>query len=174
MTRWIALLRGVNVGGHGKLPMADLRRSLSEAGFGNPRTYIQSGNIVFDSEATDDLPGRIGDLIARGFDLRPTVFVLSRAALDTAIARCPFGTEPSNRVHLWFLSGPAQPDTGRLAHLAAPSETWRLEDSVLYLSAPDGIGRSRFAAGAEAALGIPATARNLRTVLALQKMAHTD
>ena len=52
MTTWIALLRGVNVGGHNKLPMAQLRAGLDEAGLSNPRTYIQSGNVIVDCDDT--------------------------------------------------------------------------------------------------------------------------
>ena len=177
MNRWITLLRGVNVGGKNILPMADLRSALTDAAFNDPRTYIQSGNVSFGSELGEPakIESRVADVIEARFGFRPQVLVMSADRLHMALANNPFPeaeTAPKT-LHFFFLSRPAaQADHEAIEAIKAPSERTSLTDQVFYLHAPDGIGRSKLAAKAENLLGVPVTARNLRSVQAIAQMAR--
>jgi uncharacterized protein (DUF1697 family) len=177
MPIWIALLRAVNVGGNNKLPMASLVSLLEDAGCRDVRTYIQSGNAVVRSEGTDAkaLAGRIGDAVLAGHGFRPGVIVLDVAELEHAVTKNPFPeAEPDPaKLHLFFLSdSPREPDLDTLNNAKAESERFALDGNLLYLHAPDGVGRSKFPAKIEPALGVEATARNWRTVNELLEMAR--
>lgn len=171
---WIALLRGVNVGGSGVLPMQELRALLADLGYGSVRTYIQSGNCIFTSTATATrIADEIADGIAGRFGFHPDVLVLSPVEIEAALAANPFCTgdaEPKS-IHLFFLAEPA-PDTdlAGLRALASGSEALHLADSVLYVFAPDGIGRSRMVAKIDRFIPLATTARNLRTVRKIAEM----
>ena len=110
MTTWIVLLRGVNVGGRNRLPMAALRELLAEVGFENVRTYIQSGNIVVDSADgdRDSVARSVQGAIEGRFGFAPHTFVLDVDAFDAAIAANPFsrGDEDPKAVHFFFLAEP--------------------------------------------------------------------
>lgn len=173
MRTLIALLRGVNVGGANRLPMAELRSDLEALGFEHVRTYIQSGNVVFRSDG--DNCAALADTIAENIEGRhgfqPTVIVLPAQRLRQAMAANPFpGAEAEPRtLHLYFLAGqPADRDLSALQKAATATERFHLGDQVLYLHTPDGYGRSKLASRIEAALGVPATARNWRTVTRLR------
>lgn len=177
MATWIALLRGVNVGGAGKLKMAELTALLEQLGLARVRTYVQSGNVVFEAPGRSPraLATRIGDGVEQRFGFRPHVLVLRADQLSAAAAANPFPdaeAEPKS-LHLFFLDRPpSSPDLGALARLKAADETFALEDAIFYLHAPSGVGRSKLAAQAEKKLGVPATARNWRTVTTLIEMAR--
>lgn len=175
--RYIALLRGINVGGHNKLPMAELRTFLSAAGFTDVQTYIQSGNVVFSAEQMpDELAELIAGEIERAFGFRPQVMVLTAEALQAALAANPYpqAADDPKTLHLYFLKQPAtEADVTGMEALKADSEAFTLTDQALYLYAPYGIGRSKLAEKAERLLGVPATARNLRTVMKLAEMCQT-
>ncbi len=179
MKTWIALLRGINVGGNNILPMKDLRALLSDLGYRNPQTYIQSGNCVFGSDdgsaATHQT--RIADAINAQFGFSPQVFVLTLEALNDAIAANPYpqGYDNPKTVHLSFLAEPA--DVAGLETLEAcrkDSEAYTLTPAVFYLYAPDGIGRSKLAAKVEKALGVAATGRNLRSAMKIAELAEAS
>lgn len=180
MNTWVALLRGINVGGANRLPMAELRKLLERLGLEGVRTYIQSGNVVFGS-ANDNTPGALGERIEATIEkhhgFRPRVLVLSEARFREALEANPFPeaeAEPKT-LHLYFLGeSPVDADATALEAVASPTERFRLGDRVLYLHAPDGFGRSKLASRAEALLGVPATARNWRTVTRLRKMIEDD
>ncbi|NNC37996.1 MAG: DUF1697 domain-containing protein [Hyphomonadaceae bacterium] len=176
MTTWIALLRGINVGGNNILPMKELRALLEGEGFENIRTYIQSGNCVFMAGATDanELADKIAGRIERMFGFKPAVLVLKRQDLQQVVERNPFATlvKDPKTMHFSFLKSPAtDPDLHALEAIKIDTEQFKLIDSVFYLYAPEGIGRSKLATQVEKKLGVPATARNLRTVLKLLELA---
>lgn len=177
MNRWIGLLRGINVGGANRLPMAELRDELERLGLASVRTYIQSGNVVFDSpddDTAEAIAGRIETAIEGRNGFRPRVLVLSAMRFREAMEANPFpeGEAEPKTLHLFFLAGPPdEVDLPALRAAASPTERFRLEDRVFYLHAPDGIGRSKLAARAEALLGVPATARNWRTVTRVWDLA---
>ncbi len=174
----IALFRGINVGGKNRLPMKALTATLEGLGLENIRTVIQSGNVVFDGgeEEPSALALRISKEIALKEGFEPMVMVLEAADLTAAIRENPFPeavAEPTT-LHLSFLSvTPPAPDLARLEALRADTERFHLVDRRFYLHAPDGIGRSKLAAGAEKALGVPMTARNWRTVMKLAELSRT-
>ena len=163
MTAQVLLLRGINVGGHGKLPMADLRALLEDLGAGTARTHIQSGNAVVAS-AVD--PEALADGIEADHGFRPGVFALPGAEWHSRIAQRPFPEDPK-ALHLFFLADDGLPDPAPLQALAADSEKLAVTAGVIWLWAPDGIGRSKLAAGMERAAGQSLTARNWRTVTAI-------
>lgn len=172
----IALLRGINVGGHNKLPMRDLVTLLEAIGLQHVQTYIQSGNVVFQTERKDllALAQEIGTAIEAGYGFRPQVMLLCLADMETAVARNPFpdATDNHKTLHFYFLESiPPAPDLALLASLKTEREQFQLIDTVFYLHAPDGIGRSKLAVKVEKALGVATTARNWRTVSKVLEMA---
>ncbi len=179
MTTWIALLRGINVGGRNKLPMTELVNVLQGLHLHNVRTYVQSGNAVFQAARTLDpalLEERIAAAIEQRRGFRPRVIILSKDALHDAMASNPYPQADASptSLHLFFLgAAPAAPDLALLAAAQKPTEQLFLADRVVYLYAPDGIGRSRLAGALERALGVAATARNWRTLLKLEALAET-
>lgn len=176
MKTYIALLRGINVGGRNKLPMRELVEVLKDLGLQSITTYIQSGNVIFESEDanTSDLSERIGAAIHTSHGFTPQVVLLELEELESAIASNPYSDaegEPKT-THFYFLAGePENPDLETLKSIKASSERFTLKGKVFYLHAPDGIGRSKLAARVEKALGVPATARNWRTVYKILAMA---
>jgi len=175
MQTWIALFRGINVGGNNILPMAELKSDLESLKLKNVRTYIQSGNVVFDSTAKSapSLSKRIAAHIEQQHGFRPQIFILKREDLLAAIESNPYPEAISDpkTLHFSFLAEPAtNADTMALDDAKAPSERYRITNGVFYLHAPDGIGRSKLAANAERHLGVAMTARNYRTVEKLWSM----
>lgn len=172
MTRRILLLRGVNVGGANRLPMAAFRAMLADIGLLSPRTLIASGNAVFDDPGLPDLAGRLAAALATRFGLNPDLFLLTLAELEAIRAANPFAPEAAadgSKVHVFFLARPTilPPETATLT----TTERLHLTAAALYLHAPDGIGRSRLAERLPRLLAVPATARNWNTVTALAAAA---
>ncbi len=179
MQTWIALFRGINVGGRNKMPMAVLARTLESVGCLSVRTYIQSGNVVFVSSVRSkaNLTKRLEDATEAQFGFRPNIFLQTDADFRSAIANNPFADailEPKT-LHFFFLdSKPDPPNIQGIAELAIPSERFQLIDAVFYLHTPDGFGRSKLAAGLERKLGVPTTARNYSTIHNLSEMLNVD
>jgi len=174
MTQYVALFRGINVGGKHILPMQDLREIFTALGCENVRTYIQSGNAVFSSDAkADEVSARLREEIGKLFGFEPQVLVLTAERLQKIAAGNPYAdieTEPKF-LHVCFLTDdPIEPDLEALDGLRAGSESFRLDDGALYLHAPDGIGRSKLAAKVDRYLGVTTTGRNWRTVTKLIEM----
>ena len=176
MKTYIALFRGINVGGNNSLPMKELRALLEKLDAENVKTYIQSGNAVFQhaTEDVDQLAERISAAIKESHGFAPRVLLLDVAAAEKAAAANPFPAaeaEPKT-LHLYFLAAtPQNPDLSLLDSLKKDNEQYQLTDNVFYLYAPDGIGRSKMAERVEKALGVAATARNWRTVGKIIAMA---
>ncbi|MCU0828744.1 MAG: DUF1697 domain-containing protein [Tabrizicola sp.] len=172
MSTRIALLRGVNVGGAGKLPMAAFRDLLTGMGLHRVETYIQSGNAVFESDlAAPDLEAMIRGGIATRFGFAPETFVLGAHDLAAALHDHPFAGVDPRFVHVFFLKAPPQPDLAALRALARPAgDAWHLAPRRFTLLTPGGFGTSKLAEVLPRYLPKPMTARNLRTVAALQAM----
>jgi uncharacterized protein (DUF1697 family) len=174
---WIGLFRAINVGGHNKVPMKDLVTLLCALGFERVRTYIQSGNVVFRGSGTAAaLSEDIGAAVSRRFGFRPFLVLLDAKQLARAAAANPFPAARARpqSLHLWFLErAPGSASLKPLETLRAATEKVAVRGKVLYLYAPQGIGRSKFAARAESLLGVAGTARNWRTVTQLLAMAHS-
>ncbi len=175
MTTHIALFRGINVGGHHKLPMKELVRILEALGYGAIRTYIQSGNVVFQSDrpcAANDA-AEISDAVEASFGFRPGVLLLSRQQLEDAVARNSLPTNEGKFLHFFFLERePEKPDLGTLLAIKSDTEKFKLDGRVFFLYTPDGFARSKLAEKVERCLGVPATARNFNTVRKLTELAR--
>jgi len=173
MTTWIVLLRGVNVGGHRKVPMADLRRLLDAAGYGRVRTYIQSGNVVLDAEIEhdDQLARELAAAIEAEFGFDVAVTVRTREEWADLLATDPFaGAGPADR-HVVFL--PEPPDASAYAEVdpaAYAPDRFAVIGRELHLFLPDGMGRSRLPAVLDRATGRAGTSRNWRSVMALGEL----
>ena len=177
MKTYVAFFRGINVGGNNILPMKDLVGVLESIGSRNVKTYIQSGNAILQSEETEPsrLSDRISTAIEKSHGFKPRVLLLEIEEIEQAVASNPFleaESEPKT-LHLFFLAAvPDNPNLSALEDTKRDSERFVLEDNVLYLHAPDGIGRSRLAASAEKLVGVPATARNWNTICKVMEMAR--
>jgi len=176
MKTYIALFRGINVGGHNVLPMKDLVALLENIGAQNVMTYVQSGNAVFQSEETSApmLSNTISATIKEDHGFEPQVLLLELEEMQKAVGSNPFPEAESKpkTLHLHFLASvPKDPDFDALESIKTDRERFVLKDSVFYLHAPDGIGRSKLAANAEKILGVSMTARNWRTVCKIMAMA---
>jgi uncharacterized protein (DUF1697 family) len=172
MSRKIALLRGVNVGGNNKLPMKELAKLLERIGCENVRTYIQSGNVVYDGAATG---GEIAAAIEKKFGFAPHTFVMTAAALNKAASGCPYKqqaeAEPKS-VHLFFLgAAPDKSATASFDAIKTASENYTLTKTVLYLHTPEGLLASKIAEKVDRILKTKTTARNWNTVRKLIELA---
>jgi len=174
---WIALFRGINVGGNNLLPMAQLKVLLGKLGAGAVKTYIQSGNVVFRHAEGDasSLALRITSAVAKACGFAPRVLLLTREQLEQAVAANPFRQAEADpaRMHVLFLAAtPERPDLAALEKVKAASEAFVLSGSCFYLHTPEGLAKSKLAERAERLLGVAATARNWRTVGKLLELVH--
>lgn len=171
---WIALIRGINVGGKNKVNMKELIKHMEADGFGQVKTYIQSGNVVFQSATRPK--DEIAALIEKGFGFRPSVFILSGADLKKSAKKNPYPDGEGKTVHFFFCDQvPKDVDFDFLESVRIDSEAYELIDKVFYLHAPAGIGRSKLAEKMGRAFkGVTMTARNLNTIKKLLEMIdHT-
>lgn len=176
MERRVALLRGINLGPRNRIAMPELRAALGEAGYENPRTYVQSGNIVLDStDAPDELEAALEALIAERFELEIPVIVRTDQELRDVVARNPLADVVTNpkRYQVSFLAEPVEPARiEELNAVATGNERLVASGRELYAWHPDGVGRSKLSAKlAGTGLKLKATARNWTTVETLLAMA---
>ncbi len=174
--RRVALLRGINLGSTRRVPMLELRELFARAGFDDARTYVQSGNIVFSSDApTVELERECEDRIAAHYGFDVDVIVRTRDELAEVVQRNPLREVAANpkRYQVSFLSAELDPEQARaLSEMATEHERFVAVGRELYAWHPDGVARSRlWAKLASAGLGVKATARNWTTVTALLDMA---
>jgi uncharacterized protein (DUF1697 family) len=177
MTTWVALLRGVNVGGHNKVPMAELRKVCASLGFASVATYIQSGNLVFRAGGeADDIAGRLRSAIAERFGCDVPVVLRTATDLERALAGNPFARagEDAPGLHVGFLAEPASAETVAAMPPKPPGrEVFHVDGGEVYLLYPDGMGRSKLTtAYFDRALDTTMTVRNCRTVTRLAEMAR--
>jgi len=174
MRTWIALLRGINVGRTRSLPMKELTALIQQLGGTDVRTYIQSGNAVFRHEDARNLAAALSGAIERVHGFAPDIQMFDVEHLHAVVAANPF-TEADvapAALHVFFLARPAPaPDLAALERLRRDTERFLLTEQALYLHTPEGFGKSKLAERVENALGVPATARNWRTVSTLLEMA---
>lgn len=179
--KYAALLRGINVGGSKKVPMAELRSVLEGLGHGDVQTYLQSGNAVFSADEGDDpaaLARGLEAAIEAHFDFRVACLVVDGDYLRAVAEACPFPAAEleGKQLHATFFS--AQPGPERFAALDGPAflpEEYRLGDRVLYLYAPDGLGRSKLGealARPAVVKGLDVTTRNWNTVAKLVELTR--
>lgn len=158
------------------MPMVELVRNLEAIQFKNVKTYIQSGNVVFDSNLGKAklVENAIAKQIESKHGFCPQIFLLSVDELQHAIKSNPFPDAVSDpkSLHFFFLKESSKkPNVEALESAKAKTEGFVLTKNVFYLYAPDGIGRSKLASSVEKHLGVIVTARNLRTVQKLFELA---
>lgn len=168
MAKYVALLRGINVGGHKRMPMKQLAKALDGVGFRKIETVLQSGNVVLESAQRSEsaVEKRMRGAIEEefGFDVR--VMVRTEKAFSREAASNPFtkaAEEDPKTVHFFFRRTDEPIDKEALRRLQGTDERVQAKGAVLYLHAPSGIGRSKLVARIEEVAG-EATARNARTV----------
>ena len=177
MERQIVLLRGINLGPRNRIAMPELRDALSEAGYAAVRTYVQSGNIVLESdEPPAALEQAVEALIAERFGLEVAVVVRTRDELAEVVERNPLAdvaTDPK-RYQVSFLAEALDPErVAKLNEAATEPERLVALGRELYAWHPNGIGRSKLGAKlGGTGLGVTATARNWKTVETLLAMAE--
>ena len=178
MSTYVALLRGINVSGRNRIPMADLRRMLGDLGHDDVETYLQSGNVTFRtrSATTKGLAAAIEHRIDSELGLNVAVLVRTQRELETIAADNPFlGAQIDGKtLHVVFLEDPATP--AALADLEldryAPDEL-AAHGSEVYLSCPEGYGTTKLNnAFFERHLGTRATTRNWNTVTNLVELVR--
>jgi uncharacterized protein (DUF1697 family) len=192
MASHVALLRGINVGGRNKVPMAELREVVASLGHAGVSTYIQSGNVLFSTGETDagKLAAALEAAISERFGLWAAVVVLSRDELAAVLAANPYPDEPDpRRVHVVFLN--AEPPQDLLDRIAAAEsaaaakgsrDTVQAAGQALYVHTPDGFGTSELAQvllsrilsppARQKKPALTATARNWATVTKLLSLCE--
>jgi uncharacterized protein (DUF1697 family) len=174
---FIALFRGINIGGHNILPMKDLVALLTDLDLHDIKTYIQSGNVIFQSKDknTAKLSSKISAEIKKRHGFEPHVLLLEREDLARAVQLNPFPeaeTKPETLHAIFLFAVPSKPDLDGLETIKIKSERFAIIEQVFYLHAPEGVGRSKLAANVEKLLGVGTTGRNWRTVCRLLTMAY--
>ena len=180
MHSYVAMLRGINVSGSKPVKMEALRASFEALGFKNVRTYVQSGNVVFDAKerAAAPLGPKIAARMKRDFGFDVPVLVLGAGELGKVVDENPFlkqrGQEIDlTKLHVTFLAGaPGPAGLKKMAGLSSGRDTFRCLGTSIYLLCPDGYGNTKLSNNAfERALGAAATTRNWKTVTTLAAMA---
>ncbi len=183
-TTYAALLRGINVGGNKKVPMAELRTLIEELGHGGVQTYLQSGNAVFSTDRGDEdslLAAELAEAMEKHFGFGVGVLVRDHAYLRAVREACPFPADEleAKQLHVTYFSGPV--DAERFAsvdpavflpEVVPASATGR---SILY--APDGLGRSKLAEALSKPRllkAVTATTRNWNTVVKLEELTGAE
>lgn len=167
MTEYVALLRAVNVGGTGKLPITTLGQMCETIGFERVKTYIASGNVVFRSDGSEDqVRSALEEQLQAYAGKRVGVIVRTASEIADLLARNPFSNAPGNRVMVLFVDGslPADPLDGVTG---IKNEEVRLGKRELFVFYPDGMANTR--------LHLPSdkqgTMRNMNTIAKLAEMA---
>ncbi len=169
-TTYVALLRGINVAGHGKIKMDDLRHAFHALGYRDVTTYIQSGNVIFTSDAPVVAVG-LENAIAAEFGMNVTVVLRTTAQLKSVFRRNPFTDVDSSRVHVGFMRQRPSAEVGQKLDLQpfTPDEVV-VAGSELYLHLPNGVGRSKLPDYLGRQLKVPITIRNWNTVTKLVEL----
>ncbi len=172
-SNWVALLRGINVGGGNKVPMAELRTLCAGLGWRDVKSYIASGNLVFSADDTaHDLADNLRAAMSEQMGVDVPVLVLPAETVSRALSECPFAPERGNLCHVFFLWNTPVVDWDAYAAHRIPSEELRVEGQVAWLHTPEGFGRSKLAEKLPKVItGTEMTARNLNTIRKLVEMS---
>jgi uncharacterized protein (DUF1697 family) len=178
MPTWVALLRGINVSGQKPVPMERLRGSFASMGFRGVRTYVQSGNVVFETATNtrDALTRKIEEGISRDFGFYVVVILRTAKELEKIVKTNPFLTEEAidqAKLHVTFLAAPPNKTALKnLETLPTSPDQFRLIGCEIYLYCPDGYGKTKLSNSAfDKKLSVGATTRNWKTTTVLCEMA---
>lgn len=174
MTIYFALLRGINVSGHNMIKMAELKKMFEAMGFGRVQTYINSGNVMFESEEGESLlEERIESEISKCFGFNIAVILRTSSELSNIINKCPFDFEDlkeGQSIHLTFLKkAPDQEVIDKLPDVELNDDEYRMDGRDIYFFYSRSMLDSNLPKKFQKLL--PATARNWKTVLKLGAMA---
>jgi uncharacterized protein (DUF1697 family) len=178
MTTYLALLRGINLGGRNKVAMADLRKLFVDLGHGDAKTYIQTGNVIFCSPSNEAprLSKAIETRIAEDLGVPASVLLRTKNDIAHVIANGPFLGRTSDPAKLLVTFLAEEPDPARVTRLDKPAgETAEFEIAgrEVYLHCPDGYGRTKLSnAYIERRLGVAATTRNWRVITKLSELMN--
>ena len=179
MSATIALLRAINVGGHGKVPMSDLRMLFTALGFADVRTLLQTGNVVFESDgkSSAELEPMLETEAAKRLDLRTDFLVRTAEELAHVIDHNPFPDEaredPGHLLVMFLKQAPETTAVGALRATVKGREVIHVEGNHAYITYPDGIGASRLTnTVVESRLATRGTGRNWNTVLKLAALVR--
>jgi uncharacterized protein (DUF1697 family) len=178
VTVYIGLLRAINLGGHGKVAMPELRQMVEQLGFGEARTILNSGNVVFAGDYAgrdSEIEAALEKAAAEALGLETDFFVRKAEEWADAIAANPFPNEakadPSHLVMVCLKTIPKESAVDELRAAVKGRETIKAKGRQLYVTYPDGIGQSKLTmALIERQLGSHGTGRNWNTVLKLQAL----
>lgn len=180
MPTYVAMLRGINVGPGKIVKMERLRASFEALGFDGVRTYVQSGNVVFESEqkSSAGLSEKIEEKIQRDFGFKVPVLVKASREIEQIVSDNPLAKEKGidhSKLHVTFLSDPPPKTAVKfLEPLATARERFRILNREIYLYCPDGYGNTKLSNNAiEKKLSVVATTRNWRTVNTLLEMCSS-
>lgn len=173
MMTYISLLRGINVSGQKKVPMAELKKLYESLGFQDVQTYIQSGNVVFKAEEDRNLASLIEKRIHEHFGFEVPVLILTRGDLVQILSENPFVISHSiDSLHVTMLS--QMPDNELLSRVVAINsgeDEYVVVGKNIYLNCPEGYGRTKLTNNFfESKLKCKATTRNWKTMLALDAL----
>ena len=177
MATYIALLRGINVGGHRKIKMAELKHMFETMGFAQVQTYIQSGNVLFDSdERPEQFRQSIVDEIHLVFGFEVPVVLRSAVELEKIFTHCPFEVDSlaeGESVNVSFLFDiPPEEGISRLSHCNNENDEFKIIDKDVYLLFRKSIRTSKLAINLKK-LGVEGTVRNWKTVTNLVNLAKS-
>ena len=169
MEKHILFLRGINVGGHKKIKMADLRTLLEKDGFENVRTYIQSGNIVLQTTEAQDLGHRVSRIITKQYGFEVPAIALKPFQIEQLLDACPFSEEKKQKSYFALLfEAPEEALVRSLQSMTYPGEEFYIGNRCVYLHYALGAGKAKLTNNLiERKLKVVATARNFNT---MQKM----
>jgi uncharacterized protein (DUF1697 family) len=174
MTRYVALLRGINIAGHNRVAMADLRGLAADMGFEHVETVLQSGNLAFDGRPTagSRLESLMEKALAKRLGLEIAFFVRTGKEVEAIVSGNPFTDEaksdPAHLVVACVKTAPNRSQVKALEEAIVGREVFRVSGREMYIVYPDGIGPSRLTTAViERKLGTQVTARNWNTVLKL-------
>ena len=172
------MLRGVNVGGHNLVKMDALRRLYASLGLLSVQTYVQSGNVVFQTDERNlpRLANKIEDAIEKKFGFRPEVLVRTSSEMKNALAKNPFAkrrdVDPSRILINFLVEAPAATVRDAILKLKFGAEEIQFDGRDMYLYSPEGFGKSKLWPAISRALKRSGTGRNLNTVQKLVEMAE--
>ncbi len=171
--KWVVLLRAVNLGARNKVPMAELRAQLENAGYEGVRTYIASGNVILDGPRNRSaLAAQLERLVSKAFRVNTTAILRTPQELASIVEGHPFGPDASHSHVVFLASKPKRDAADRLAALDPSPDRAVLASTDVYLHYPAGYRGSRLsAAQLERVLAVRGTHRNWRTVAKLAELA---
>lgn len=178
MTTYISMLRGINVSGQKRVRMAELRSLYKSLGLENVRTYLQSGNVVFESEEenAEKLANTLEDQIETSYGFSVPVLVRSAEDFQRVIESHPFRDEEPVRVLVTFLyEAPEQAKLDELSKYEDKVDKFEIGEHEIFLFCPGGYGKTKLSnTFFEKKLGVAATTRNWKTVNKLYEMANEE